>query len=137
MILFCAVIKRDIVSLLSFPCHIQVFLCAISPVCHLKYPYSCLSSHFCFQVFIVFLFDIMLALLLLATAIGFSLLFLVYFSYIDASMQSSILASRLLFLTHTVCLSSFVWRALCIIINFLAFFSSGISDLSSWRATTS
>ena len=48
-------IKRFI-SLLRFPflSHIHVILCAILPVCHLKYPYSYFYSHFCFLVFVVF-----------------------------------------------------------------------------------
>ena len=39
---FCAVIRRDSFSLLMFPflIHVQVFLCEISLVCHLKCPYS-------------------------------------------------------------------------------------------------
>ena len=42
MVLFCAAIRRDSVSLLwfSFLSHVQVFLCEISVVCRLKYPYS-------------------------------------------------------------------------------------------------
>ena len=43
MTLFCAVIRRDSVSLLSFSflSHIQVFSWEISFVCRLKYSYSC------------------------------------------------------------------------------------------------
>ena len=36
--------------------HVLVSLCAISSVCHLKYPYSCFYSHFCF-LFFFFLFS--------------------------------------------------------------------------------
>ena len=41
MALFCTAFKRDTVSLLrfSFFNYVQVFLCAISPGCHLKYTY--------------------------------------------------------------------------------------------------
>ena len=58
MALFWAAIKRDSVSLFGFPfcSHVQVFSREISQVCRLKYPYSCFSSHFCFQVFTVVLF---------------------------------------------------------------------------------
>ena len=51
--LFCAAIKRDSISLMWFPLcsHVHFFLCAISSVCFLKYPYSCftfyLFSNFC------------------------------------------------------------------------------------------
>ena len=53
MILFCVVIKRDSVSffIFLFLNPIQDLLGAISSVCLLKYPHSCFSSHFCFQVF--------------------------------------------------------------------------------------
>ena len=51
----------------SFFSHVQIFSCEISPVCCLKYPYSCFFfSHFCFLIFVVFL---MLSLLLLAVII--------------------------------------------------------------------
>ena len=43
----------------------------------LKYQYSCLSSYFCFQVFVVALFVLMLSVLLLATVISLSLIFLI------------------------------------------------------------
>ena len=47
-VLFCIAIKIHSISLLRFPhlSHVQVFLCIISLVCCLKYPYSCFSSHF-------------------------------------------------------------------------------------------
>ena len=49
-ILFWATIRRDSVSLLRFPFrnHVQVLSGEISPVCRLKYPYNCFSSHFYF-----------------------------------------------------------------------------------------
>ena len=55
MALFCAAIRRDLVSILSFTflSHFQVLSCEISLVCHLKNPYSYLSSHFCFLVIVV------------------------------------------------------------------------------------
>ena len=56
MPLFYAAIRRDRVSLLwfSFHCDVQIFSCAISSVCCLKYTYSCFSSDFCFLVFVAF-----------------------------------------------------------------------------------
>ena len=53
--LFCAVIRRDSVSLLRFPFfnHVQAFSCEISLVCRLKYPYSCFPTLF---VSLLFLF---------------------------------------------------------------------------------
>ena len=57
--------------------NVQVFLCEISSVCRLKYPYSCFSSQFGFLVFVVFLSVLMLSLLFLAVVISFSLLFYV------------------------------------------------------------
>ena len=58
MALFCAAIGRGSVSLLRFIfcSHVHVVSRAISPVCHLKYPYSCLSSHFSFIVFVIFVY---------------------------------------------------------------------------------
>ena len=43
MVLFYSAIGRDSIFLLRFPffSHVQVFSCEISPVCLLKYPYSC------------------------------------------------------------------------------------------------
>ena len=51
MALFCAVIRRDSVSLLRFPFHryVQVFSCEISHVCHLKQPYHCFFFPFLFS----------------------------------------------------------------------------------------
>ena len=63
MVLFCAVIRRNSVSLLRFPFrgHVQVFSSAISSVYRLKSPYICFSSHFCFLVFVGFLFCLQLS----------------------------------------------------------------------------
>ena len=76
--LFCAAIRRDSFSFegFSFRCYIQVFSCAISPVCFLKYPYICCFSYFCFLVFVVVLLVHMLSVLLLTTLISLSLLIL-------------------------------------------------------------
>ena len=55
--LFCSAIRKDSVFLLRlpFPNYVQVFLCEISSVCRLKYPYNCFSSHFCFMLHVLFL----------------------------------------------------------------------------------
>ena len=94
MVLFCAAIRRDSVSLLRFPFHssVQVFLCEISLVCLLKYSYGCFSAYFCF---LVVLFALIQPLMLLATVISFRLLYLMLSSssYIDASILSSMLVS--------------------------------------------
>ena len=60
MVLFCAVIRRDSVSLLRFPffSYIQVFLCEMLLICSLKCLYSHLSSHFGFLVIFVMLIPI-------------------------------------------------------------------------------
>ena len=65
---FCAAIRRDSVSHLSFLflCYVQVFLCEISLVCRLKYPYSSFSSHFCFLVTFLQLMLVLSVLFLVA-----------------------------------------------------------------------
>ena len=57
MALFCATIRRDSVSLLKFPflSHVQVLSCEMLFISRLKRPWSCLSSHFCYQVFVILL----------------------------------------------------------------------------------
>ena len=77
----------------------------------LKYTLICFSFHFCFLVFVVFLFVLMMPVLLLAAVISLILLFIMLSSslYIDASTQSSILASHLLYFLDTcVCHLSLV-----------------------------
>ena len=63
-----ALLFEKIVSLLCFPflSHVQVFLSEISLVCHLKYPYSCFSSHFCFLVIFVLLMLVLSVFFLVA-----------------------------------------------------------------------
>ena len=82
MALFYVVLRKYSVSLLNFPflSHVQIISIAISPVCSLKYPYSCFSFNFCFLVFVVFLLILVLLLLLLAVVNSLSLHFLMYFS---------------------------------------------------------
>ena len=81
MTLFCAAIRRDSVSLLRFLflSHVQVFLCEISLVFHLKCPHSCFSYHFCFLVNFVLLM-LVLSLLLLVAVINlpFTLLWILH-----------------------------------------------------------
>ena len=130
MALFCAAIRRASVPLLrfSFRSHVQVFSCAISPVCRLKYPYSCFSSHFCFLVFVVFLSILMLPVLL-AALINLSLLFLIWSlgPCIETSTQSSRLASSLPpYFLDTYHLSFLGSKVLCIVMNFGSFVWFGL-----------
>ena len=70
------IIKIDSASLLRFTLlnHVQVFLCDISLVCRLKYPYSYFYFHYCLLVAVLLI--IMLSMLLLVAIISLSLLFL-------------------------------------------------------------
>ena len=74
MVLFCAAIRRDSVSLLSYPflSHVQIFLCKISLVYRWKCLYSCFSYHFCFIVIFVLLM-LVLSVLFLAAVISLPL----------------------------------------------------------------
>ena len=129
MALSCAAVMRDSVSLLRFPLlsHDQVFTCAISAVCRLKYPYSCFSSHLCFLVFVVFLLVHMLMLLFLAAVISLSLLFCVYSSsaWIVESTQSSML-TRPPFLRRIVCLCRSSGVAPCALSSVSLFFGPSV-----------
>ena len=60
MALFCAVIRRDSVSLLKFPflSHVQDFSCKMLFISRLKRPEICFPSPFCFQVFIIYLVSV-------------------------------------------------------------------------------
>ena len=105
-----------------FPFHrpVQIFLCKISIVCCLKYPYSYFSSYLCFQVIIV-LFVFMLLVLLLAAVISPSQLFLMksLSAFINAAMLSSMLASPLppSFLDmYNLSMSSLECKALCFLV---------------------
>ena len=81
MALFWSAIKRDSISLFKFlfPNHIQVILREISLVCRLKYPYSYFFPHFCLLdfLFVVFLIDHNLILLIRIATINLSLPFFV------------------------------------------------------------
>ena len=108
--LFCAVIRREPISHLSFPSlsHVQVLSWEISLVCRLKYPYICFSSHFGFLVIVVLLMFVSFVLFLVAV-ISRSLLFFLYSLRIVLSMSRRNLQCwrvlfLLIFLTHIVCL---------------------------------
>ena len=68
MVLFCAAIRRDSVSLLRFPflSHVYVFSCAMLLISRLKRPWSCFSFHFCFLVIVVLLVLVLFVLFLVA-----------------------------------------------------------------------
>ena len=105
---FCAAIRRDSVSLLKFLfcSQIQVYWCEMLFISHLKRPYSCFSSHFCFLV-VVFLLFIMLSVSFLMAVNSPPSCFPMKSSNrcIDAPMLSSMLANPLppLFLKYIVC----------------------------------
>ena len=124
IVLFCAAIRKDSISLLkiSFLRHVQIF----SSVCRLKYPYSCLSSDFCFLVVVLSIF--MLLVLFLVTVISLSwLIFMLSSSHrINALTLSSMQANPLppSFLdTHSLSESSLGCKAPFIVICFLIFWS--------------
>ena len=70
--MFSVAIRKDSDLLLKFffRSYVQVFSCEILLICHLKYPYSFFYSHFCFLVFVLFVFILPVL----------SLLFLKFFS---------------------------------------------------------
>ena len=79
MALFYASIRNDSFSLFRFIFLwiVQVFLCEITSVCRLKYPYSYFSSHFCFLAIVVVLLIFTLSELFLVAVISFSLFILI------------------------------------------------------------
>ena len=141
MLLFCAAIWKDLVSLrsLHFRSPFRVFSCRIPQICPLKYPCSCFSSRFCFLDFVVFCFCFWFVYLFIylfffffvlvvsrvtGRCYSFSLLFVISSSntQIDASTHSSLPASplSLSFLdTYNLSISSLIYKAICIVINFL------------------
>ena len=116
---------RDSVSLLRFPLlsHGLVIPCASSRICLLKYSYSYFSSHFsrfCFAVYP----EIDIA------AISLSLLLIVYsssvlfiYTFLKASKSSSSFFSW-----YKLSMSSFGWKVLCIVSNFLVLWSICLSS---------
>ena len=116
-----------------FLSHVQVFSREISLVCHLKYPYNYLSSHFWFLVIFVLLILVLLVLFLVAVINLSSLFFMSTLNHhIDVLTLSSMLASPLstpvFFYTYSLChlrdlrtcASSWV---LCSLVHLLKFFS--------------
>ena len=102
MVLFRAAIGIDSVSLLRFPFlgHIQIFSCEIS----LVYPLKC-SFIFCFLVIFMLMLVLSILFLLAVNSLPLRIFMLSSSHCIDASTLTWIMASLLLFLTHTVCLS--------------------------------
>ena len=88
MVLFCAAINKDSVSLKRFPFfrHVQVFSWEISLVYRLKYPYTCFSTHFFLVIFV--LLKLVLSLLFLEAVISFPPRFFMLSSCIDVSIFS-------------------------------------------------
>ena len=102
----------------------------------LKISIHLFSSHFCFLGFVVLLFIFMLPMLLLAVVINPSLLFLIQPSspYMDAPMESSILASSSSF--FDACNLCYC-KALCIIISFLVLWFNCLCSLCILRSWVS
>ena len=133
MALFCAAIRRNSVSLINFPflSHVPVFSCEMLLISHLKGPWSCFSSHFCFLVIVILLY-IVLSVLFLMAVICPLLCFSMSSSSrcMDVSTLSSMLASPLppSFLgTYRLSTSSQGCNALCIVISFLVLWSICLS----------
>ena len=124
MVLFCASIRRDSVSLLRFHflSNVQVFSCSISPVCRLISPYICFSSHFCFLVLFIFLSGLILPIPLFVFLCSFQcnlqVLVLMYQRHPQYVEFSVFFFSR-----DIESMSSPGWRALCIVVNFLVLWS--------------
>ena len=113
-----------------FHCHVQVFSCAISSICRLKYQFACFSSHFYFLVLIVFMPGLILQMLILAFFVLFNVTFE---SFINIFTQSLILVSPvpLSFLeTPSLSMSFLGYKALCIVINFPVLWSICMSSFS-------
>ena len=103
---FFAAIIRYSDSLLRFQFfYVQVFLCEISIVCCLKYPYCYFSSHFCFLVIVVLLIFVLFVLFLVALVFHYS--FLCSLRVIVSMYRRYFSCWRvnflILFLTHWIC----------------------------------
>ena len=134
MALFCAAIRRDSVSILKFPflSHVQVLSYEMLFISHLKRPWSCFPSHFCFLVFVILL-SIVLSVLFLMAVISPLSCFSMWSSSrcMDVSTLSSMLASPLppSFLgTYCLSTSSLGCNALCMVISFLVLLSICLSS---------
>ena len=131
IVLFCASIRRDSVSLLKFPflSHVQVLLSEMLLISCLKHSWSCFPSHFCFLVFVILLFIMSLVLFLMAVISPLSCFSSSY--CMDVSTLSSMLASPLppSFLgTYRLSMSSLGCNALCMVISFLVLWSICLSS---------
>ena len=113
MVLFCAAIRRDSVSLSRFPffSHVQVLLWEISFVWRLKYSYSCFSSHFCFLVIFSSLDLLVVCIVSGSCDQSSSMLFSVIFELLyrcinvifNTGKSSSSVFFFFFFFAHTVC----------------------------------
>ena len=121
MVLSCAAIMRDSVSLLWFILlsHEQETTCAISLVCRLKYPYSCFSSVFFFLVFVVFFFWLLLLVFLCSFECTLRMPVLLH----PHNFQSWWDLYLLLFLTHIICLCRTSGVAPCALLCLLVLWS--------------
>ena len=97
MALFGDSIRRDSASLsgFTFHNHVQFFSCEVSLTCHLKYPYSCFSSHFCFLVIFILLMLMLSVLFLVPVSFFLRTFLMLSSSRIDASTLSSMPTSPL------------------------------------------
>ena len=120
---------RESVSLLRrlFRNHVQM-LCAVLPVCRLKYPCNCVSSPSCFLVCVCFFSPsvLLFTMLPLVTIISLSIIILMHSTSpsIDALMQSLVLANTPEFsflYTCRLCQLSDVRPCLWVVIEFLSF----------------
>ena len=134
MVLFCAAIRRDSVSLLkfSFLSHVQVFSSGMLLFSRLNRPWSCFSSYFYFLV-IVILLVFVLSVSFLVAVISPPPCFSMWSSShcIDASTLSSMLVSPPppSFLdTYSLSLSSRVCNSLCVVISLLILWSICLSS---------
>ena len=137
--LFCAAIRKDSVSLLRFPflCHVHVFSCKMTLVSHLKRPWDCFTSHFCFLVIVVPLVPVSLVLFLVAV-IRLPARFSMSSSSrcIDVPTLSSMLVSHFPpTLLDTYCLSTSPQgcNALCMVVSFLVLWSICLSSLVHFK----
>ena len=108
MALFCAAIRRDSVSLLKFLflSHVHVLSSEMLFISHLKRPWSCFPSHFCFLVFVILL-SIVLSVLFLMALISLRLCFLCSLRVVVWMCQRCLRCWQdlflSLFLVHIVC----------------------------------
>ena len=123
MALFCAAIRRDSVFLLKFPflSHVLISSCEMLFISHLKHPWICFPSHFCFQVVVIVL-SIVLSVLFLMAVINPRSCFSMSSSSrcMDVSTLSSMLASPLppSFLgAYSLSTSSLGCNVLCMVIS--------------------